>query len=169
MDLLMPGLRILHISFAVFWIGSAALWLLFLRPQLRRLGTDIERPVERALDRVTGPAFGISSLVVVVTGVAMVLILNGADLGTFVTTGRGQATLVAFVTTTVALLMGFALELPLGVRTEKLLSSIEQGVGDRGQLEGELTGLYRRRDVTNWTAFVLLLIALVAMASARYL
>ncbi len=44
MDLEMVVLRILHIVFGVFWVGSAFFLVLILEPRLRALGPEIQRP-----------------------------------------------------------------------------------------------------------------------------
>ena len=69
-------LRLLHIVFGVFWVGSAVFLAAVLEPRLRALGPAIQRPVMRDLGNVMGPIIGISGFITISAGIALALRLR---------------------------------------------------------------------------------------------
>ena len=167
MDALIVVMRILHIVFGVFWVGTVFFMVFILTPRLRALGPTIQSPVMRVLMPVMIPYMMVSAIITVLSGVVLTLVLRWGALGTLFTTGWGWSMIVGFVTSLVAAFIGFGIVIPLGRRQAALASSIEgrppgpeeaQQLGQLGARIGSLT-------LTN---FVLLIIATVTMAIARY-
>ena len=162
-----PLLRILHIVFGVFWVGASVFVLFFLEPRLRTLGSAIESRVMRALVTYVSPAFGLSGIIILGTGVAMALRLRGGSLDTYLTTGWGFAMLVGFVATVAALVVGFGLSFPHGLRLMRLERSME-GRDPSADEARQLEEIFARIRMVERINIVLILIALVAMPIARF-
>lgn len=167
MDSLMVSLRILHIVFGTFWVGSDLFVVLLLEPRLRALGPTIQRPVMRALMRVMPPAMMVSSAVSLATGVALTLKMQWGFLDTFLATGWGWAMLIGFVTTVAAMVVGFGLVPVVTIRMERL----NRGMEGRPPTADEASQLERLNSRLMFLVrgnSALLLIALGTMAAARF-
>ncbi|MBI2847391.1 MAG: hypothetical protein HYX82_05885 [Chloroflexi bacterium] len=168
MDSLQVSLRILHIVFGTLWAGTTFFNVLFLEPQLRRLGPNISNPVYGALMPVITPAMMLSSVVVLGSGVAMTLVMRWGILDELLTTSWGWAVLIGFIATIGAMVVGFGILAPTGARVARLSKGI-QGRAPNPDEARQLGSLGARIETLSRTNFVLILIAVGAMAAARYL
>ncbi|MBI2862737.1 MAG: hypothetical protein HYX89_07945 [Chloroflexi bacterium] len=168
MDGLMVSLRVLHVVFGTFWAGTTFFSTLILEPRLRRLGPGIRDPVMGALMPVITPAMMLSSVVVLGTGVALTLIMRWATLSDFLATRWGWAVLVGLLATVAAMVVGFGLLAPTGLKIEKLSKGIV-GRAPNPDETLQLQSLAARIETLSRVNFVSILIAVGAMAAARYL
>lgn len=167
MDALMVTLRVLHIVFGVFWVGTTFYLVLILLPRLRALGPTIQNPVMQALGTVQIPYMVTSAIITILSGVALTLIMRWGTLYTLFTTGWGWSMVISFVTTLGAAIIGFGIVIPTGRRLEALGNSIRERPPkpEEAQQLGQLSARMGTLMVTN---FVLLLIAVGTMAVARF-
>ena len=161
------SLRILHIVFGTFWVGASILTLFFLEPRLRALGSVFENRVMRALLPVVSPAFGLSSIIVLGTGIAMTIRLRGSDLSTILATGWGWAMLVGFIATVAAIVVGFGFSAPKGMRLIKMERSMKGRDPNTAEAH-EIETILASVQIVERINIVLILIALVAMPAARF-
>ncbi len=161
-------LRILHIVFGVFWAGTIIFSTLILEPRLKRLGPGIQNPVMKALMPVMTPWMMLSSVIVLLTGVAMTLIMRWGTLNLLLATAWGWAMLVGFVTTLAAMVIDFGVMAPTGMQIEKLAKSFE-GRAPTPDEARRLAGLNARIETLSRMDFVLILLTVGSMAAARYL
>jgi putative copper export protein len=168
MDTLMLTLRLLHVFFGTFWAGTVIFSTLYLEPQLKRLGPGIQNPLMKALMPAITPAMMVSSVTVLLTGIAMTLLLRGSALNLLLSTAWGWAMLVGFVATLAAIVIGFGVMAPSGMQIEKLAKSFE-GRAPTPDEARTLAGLNARIESLSRVDFVLILLAVGAMAAARYL
>lgn len=165
MDLLTIILRILHITFGVFWVGGSLFLTLVLEPRLRPLGPPVQGRVMQAIMPVITPWFTISSIVVVVTGAAVALRFRSLD--DFFVTDWGWAIAAGLVATLGAVVVGMGFTSPAGRR----MAVVSQGMQGRpptpdeaqemGRLSGRLVAMSR-------LSAALLVVAVITMAAARY-
>lgn len=160
------ALRMLHIVFGMFWIGSDVFITFLLVPQLRALGPAIERPVLRALFRVVPPFLMTSSVITVVAGVLLMGRMKAWSV--LFVSGWGMALFIGLVLTGVAMIVGFGIVPPITMRLEKLSRAIE-GRTPTPDESRELDRLAQRVTVLARTNSVLLIIVVVAMVGARFL
>ncbi len=167
MDPLMISMRILHIVFGLFWVGTIFYMVLILTPRLRALGPAVQGPVMGALMPVQVPFMIVSASVTVLSGVVITLAMRWGALGTLFATGWGWSMIVGFVTTAAAAVIGFGIVIPTGRRQTELAGSIQgrPPTPEEGQQLGQFAARIGTLMVTN---FVLLLIATVTMAIARF-
>lgn len=167
MDSLMVSLRILHIVFGTFWVGSDLFVVLLLEPRLRALGPTIMRPVMRALMRVMPPVMMISSIITLASGIALALKMQWGFLDTFLATGWGWAMLIGFIVTVAAMIVGFGLMPVVTIRMERL-SRTTEGRPPTADEASQLERLNSRLVFLARSNSALLVIVLGTMAAARF-
>ncbi|MEK7767114.1 MAG: hypothetical protein AAB368_12830 [bacterium] len=160
------ALRIVHVGLGTFWAGTVFFSSLILFPRLKRLGPGIENPVMRSLMAVASPVMAASSVLVLVTGVALVHLMGA--FGSLLTTPWGQAISVGFAATALAIVVGASVLAPAGMRLDRILSGL--GGRDPGPEETRtLRALADRVEFFDRINCALVLIATGAMAVARLL
>jgi hypothetical protein len=167
MDPLMLVLRLFHIVFATFWVGSDVFTTFFLIPRLRALGPDVERPVTGALIKILPPALMVSSIITLATGIVMAGIMWGWTLSGVLASGWATAMLVGFILTIVAMVVGFGLIPPVTMRMERINRNIK-GRAPTPEEARQLAQLTSRVTTLARSNSVLLVIVVAAMAIARF-
>lgn len=161
-------LRIFHVIFGIFVAGTYLFMVLILEPRLKRLGPTVAGPLMSSISPAMTAAMGLSFVVLVGTGTAMVLILRSGSLMTLLDAGWGWAMVLGLIATLAAVVVGFGLLTPTGIKTAKLGNSIKgrpptpAEAQEMGWLSGQIASLSR------WN-FVLIMLATASMISARYL
>ncbi|MDH4142624.1 MAG: hypothetical protein OEV61_08430 [Chloroflexota bacterium] len=160
--------RLLHVLFGVFWVGSVFFTVLILKPRLAKLGPNFEKPVMGALMPRVVPAMFTSAIIVFVTGSIITFNMRAGDLGSLLTTGWGLMISLGIVATLAAISVGLGGLTPTGIKMGKI----------SGQLDGQpptpaqattLARLGRRMDVLERVDFALVLIAVATMPLARFM
>ena len=164
MNLEMVVLRIVHIVSGTFWVGSAVFFAVILEPRLRALGPEIQRPVMGALSCVLPIALGGSGAVTIVFGVVLALRVRPVD--AWFDTGWGWAILIGFVTSIAAMSIGSTMGV-LAKRMVALGKSFEKRPPNAAEVE-QIQRLSSRLVLFARITAVLVIIAVAAMASARY-
>ena len=159
-------LRLLHIIFGTFWVGSALFLAIILEPQTRALGPAIQRPVMSAVGRVMAPILTASAAISILAGVALVVRLRWGHLDTLFNTGWGWAIIVGSVAALAAFLVGGVSGMTVA-RMGRLGRAIE-GRPPTPEEGARLQGLGGRVTLLARTTAVLLVVAVGAMASARF-
>ncbi len=167
MDATILTLRILHIGFGTFWVGTDAFLTFLLLPRLRALGPNIERPVFAAIMRFLPPVMMLSSVVTFASGVALAGVMRGWNVNWVFASGWGIAIFVGFVGTVITLFVGFGLLPPITIRADKLARSFE-GRAPTSAEAAELDQLNARGTTLANINSVLLIIVVIAMAIARF-
>jgi hypothetical protein len=163
----LPWLRVLHIVFGAYVVGSYLFSVLILEPRLRRLGPAIEGPVLKALLPIMAPVNTISFVALIGTGVWMTLVIRGSSLDTLLATGWGWAIAIKLAATVGILVIGFGLLMPMGMRMEKLSRAMEgraPTLEEGRQLKRLSATLYRFGNVN----FALVLAAFATVLLVRY-
>jgi len=160
-------LRVLHIGFGAFWVGTDAFLTFLLFPRLRTLGPNIERPVMAAIMRILPPAMMVSSIVTFVSGIFLTGIMRGWNVDWAFTSGWGIAISIGFIGTLLTLIVGFGLLPPLTIRADKLERSFE-GRQPTDAESGEFDKVTARGQMLAKVNSVLLIVVVLSMAVARF-
>ena len=157
-------LRIVHILAGVVWAGSAVFLAVILEPRLRTLGPEVQGRVMAALAPVLGPVIGTSAILTIAFGITLVFRLKRWD--ALFDTDWGTAILVGFV----ASILGFASGIGTMITSNQMMGTAKGMAGrpptpEEGAKMGRLSA---RATLLGRTTAVLVVIAVVAMASARY-
>lgn len=160
-------LRVLHIGFGAFWVGTDAFLTFLLFPRLRTLGPDIERPVMAAIMRFLPPVLMVSSIVTFVSGIFLTGIMRGWNVDWAFTSGWGIAISIGFIGTLMTLIVGFGLLPPLMIRADKLERSFAGRQPTVSETE-EFDRLTARGQMLAKVNSVLLIVVVLSMAVARF-
>lgn len=165
---ILMALRIVHVVFGIYIVGSYLFMVLILESRLKRLGPAIQGPVMRALMPILTPVNGISFGIIIGTGLALTFIMRSGALNTLFTTTWGVAMIIGLAVTIAVLVIGFGFLMPTGKRMGKLGSGIE-GRAPNPDEGKQLHQLSARVDTLSRVNLVLILIALATMIASRYI
>ena len=162
-------LRILHIGGGVIWVGSAILYLFLLIPAAKS-AESAGRKFLQTLGPRFGKMMGIVTTLTVVSGALLYARFFAGGIAFLWQSGVGMAFTVGAVAAVVSYVMGAAVFGKLQGRIETLGAALESSgappkpeqVREMNRLQSSLMTAYR-------FDFLLLTVAMIAMAVARYL
>jgi uncharacterized membrane protein len=163
-------LRLIHILAGVFWAGSAFFLAGFLIPTVRETGPEGGRVMGYLVARRRLPVFiGIAVLLTVLSGLTMYARTAAATHGTWTGTAPG----IAYGVGGLAAILGAVVGMGISGAAARRMAAIGQRVAEAGkpspEQQAEIQGLQRRMLLGARIAAGLIAVAVVAMATARYL
>jgi uncharacterized membrane protein len=171
-DAFMLAFRFLHIVSGVLWVGSVFLFFVFIGPSAEEVEPSAQRLLDAAVKKRK------ASKVVIVLGIITVLagwtmwlrnMNNFGSLGAWVTSSFGLVMTIGGVLATIAAVLGLVSVAPSLERLIDVGNQVAASGGppspDQQRRIDELKGTLRRHGVAD---LVLLLLAVIAMATARY-
>jgi uncharacterized membrane protein len=168
-DVLQIVLRVVHIGAGILWVGSATFVLLFVEPTVHALGPQGGQFMSHMTAARKMPAiFAGSAILTIVAGIWLYWRdTNGFDLD-IVTTAPGIGFGVGGVAAILAFVIGLFVVRPRVERMGELGGAMAAGSPTSEQVQemGTLQASLRSISIFNE---VLLVVAVVAMASARFL
>jgi uncharacterized membrane protein len=163
-------LRLIHIVFGVFWVGSVLFATVMLMPSIRAAGPS-GVAIMNELGRRRMPLIMMGAAILTVgSGIWLMIILSGGAPGVWMHSSTGRAFGMGGALAILSLILGMAINAP----TARRMSAIGAAVGKRGgpptaEEATELQGLQARMTNASLVVAALLLVATRAMAVARYL
>ena len=165
-------LRLVHILSGVFWVGSVMFATLILAPSLKALGPGAG-PVMNQLVKVRKMpiAMMISGILTVVAGLWLLMIdMRATQPGMFMQSGMGRTLSIGGLIAIIALIFGMSVNLP----ASKKLAAFGAALAARGgpptpEEAAEMQRLSGRMYVAGQIVMVMLILATMAMALARYM
>jgi uncharacterized membrane protein len=164
-------LRLVHVLGGIFWVGSMTFNAVFLMPTLAGLG-PAAGPVMAGLQRRRLPTvLPVVALLTILSGVRLMQVTSVGFSAAYFETAAGQAYAFGGLTAIVGFLVGIVFVRPAMVRAGALGTEMAAAPDDaaRATLAAELGRLRDRTRGGNAVVLVLLALAAVAMAVARYL
>ena len=163
-------LRLIHILAGVFWAGSAFFLAGFLIPTIRETGPEGGRVMGHLVGRRRLPVFvGIAVLLTVLSGLIMYGRTAAATHGTWTGTAPG----IAYGIGGLAAILGAIVGMGVSGAAARRMAAIGQRAAEAGrpssEQQAEIQGLQRRMMLGARIAAGLIALAVVAMATARYL
>lgn len=171
MDPVMVGLRIVHIVAGVLWVGGAALFFFYIEPTLNALGPDAEKFMNELVNRRKVPLYFVAaSTLVVVFGLILYWRDSNGLQGAWMTSPTGLAFGLGGLAALIAWLGGNLL-IPRTIGRLVAVTSEMKAAGGppSDELMARLHAVQERLRTIGMIDLILLGIAVVAMASARYL
>lgn len=159
--------RLLHVLFGVFWVGSVFFTVLVLKPRLAKLGPAFEKPVMAAIMPRVVPAMFASAVIVFATGSILTFTMRGGDLGSLLSTGWGLMISLGIVATAGAMGVGLGGLAPTGIRMGKIAEQLK-GQPPTPEQAATLARLGRRMDRLERVDFGLVTLAIMTMPLARF-
>ena len=163
-------LRILHIVLGVYWVGTIFFFVTYLEPSLRAVGPDAGKVMMQIFVRRYLTILPLIAVLTVLAGLGLIWkVSNGFDpswMGSHmgITLSAGGASAI------IALGIGIGVTRRAGVRMWAIMRQMPQVTSDteRAALMAEAGVLRNRSAVSSRWIAVLLLIAVLCMAVARY-
>lgn len=167
MDISILTLRILHIGFGMFWVGTDVFLTFLLIPRIRALGPAVERPVMLSISKFLPAPMMVSSIVTAGSGIVLAGVMRGWTTDWILASGWGISILIGFIGTAVSLFVGFGLLPPLTIRMDRLASSFEGRDPEQVELD-QLDRLTVKGTQLTRVNSVLLILVVISMAVARF-
>lgn len=163
------GVRVLHILFAAFWVGSAVFLTLYVTPAIRATGPQGASVMAELMRRRMGGFIAAAAMLTVLSGLWMYWIFtNGFD-GAIVAHGAGLALGIGGLCGIAAAVIGGAVIGRAAERAGALSQQVAQMPegGERVATLQTVAALQRRVATFSRLAVVLLVAALIAMTIAH--
>ena len=164
-------LRLLHVVIGIFWVGSMMFTTFFLFPSLAGdpavMGQVMQGLMRRRLMQVLPAA----ALVTILSGLWMVWIISGGNVGAYVHTPAGHWFTTGGGLAIVGFVLGLAFARPAAMKAARLgaqMASVTDA-SEKSRLQLEMKGLQRRNALITLVVATLLILAAAVMATARYL
>jgi len=170
MDPLFIALRLIHIVAGVLWVGGAAFSFFFIEPTAAELGPDGEKFMQRIVVHRRLPIyFAVTSGLAVLAGLILYWIDSAGLRTTWILSGFGIAMTVGGLAALIAFLAGnFAIK-PNVDRLTSIGAEIRAAGGPPSEAQlAELHAVQRRLRTIGLVDLILLIVAVIAMAGARY-
>jgi uncharacterized membrane protein len=163
-------LRIIHIVAGVCWVGGAVVHTLFIEPSAKATAPDSRKFIQYLMGRRKYGAFmGITSLLTVLAGGLLYWRSSAGFQWAWIQSGPGLMFTVGAVIGLAVYLWGTLLIAPRAARLGALGAQLEAAGGPpTPDQAAELRRLDKEMSFIGRVDFVLLAIALFAMATARY-
>jgi uncharacterized membrane protein len=170
MDWYVIILRLIHIAAGIFWVGAAFVFFLFIQPSARELGPDGQRFMGHLGTRKKLPGIMlISAIVTVLAGVLLYIRVSDGFSADWITSGPGIGFTVGGVAAIITVTLGLILTKPAADRMAALGQEIAAAGGPpSSEQASEMQRLQARLVLLGRVSMVLLAIAVVTMATARY-
>ncbi len=165
-------LRLIHVLAGIFWVGAFLFLTFYLFPTLLSAGPAAAGPVMGGLQRRgLMTALPIIAFLTIASGLALVWVMSGGDVGAYARGPVGRALTTAGGLAIVAFLIGVLVVRPAAMASARLtqeLSGLAPGPA-RDAVQTQLGALQRRMTLANRLVAGLLLVTVAGMAVARYL
>ena len=168
MDWLHIALRLLHIVSAIAWAGGSALFFFYIEPTMNKLGPDAEKFVDELINKRKAPIyFAVTSTLAVIGG----LLLYYQDAGGFQLWASPEGIVFTFggIAAILAWLGGNFLIKPAVEKVAGIGAEMKAAGGPpSGELIGRMHAAQERLRTIGLWDLVLIIVAIIAMESARY-
>ena len=169
--MIMLLLRLIHIVGGVLWVGAAALMTAFVAPAVRSAGAQGGRVMQELVQRRRLPVYmnAVAGLTML-SGLAMYGLLAAKTDGAWAGTLPGMAFGFGGVAAVLAAVIGGAVVGPAGRKLAALGERVQATGGPpSAEQAAQMQALQARMGRTMRVVVLLLLVAVAAMAIARYL
>lgn len=163
-------LRMVHIFAGALWIGAAISYLFFFKPSVQAIGPAAPQFMQNLAERRKYPLFMITtSLLTILAGGALFLIASGGLNLAWVLTGTGLGFTIGSLAGLAAFFVG---NFGIGP-TSARMGALGQQIGASGgnptpEQISTLRALEKKLSRAELVDFVMLVIAMLTMATARY-
>lgn len=167
----MLTLRLVHIVAGICWAGSAVVLAAYVLPAARATGTAGGRVLHELVQRRRmALAFMLSSLITIASGIAMYSMIGAGSYRAWMTSPMGSTLAIGAIAAIAAALIGGGVVGPAVNRLVQLgIAAASPSVPSTPEQAAETRRIQKRLGVSSTISAVLLLIAVSAMAVARYL
>lgn len=168
MDVFHIVLRVVHIGAGIFWVGSSTFFHFFIEPTAHAVGPQSGPFMGHLMQKRKAPiVIAVSGLITIVAGVWLYWRNTSGFDPDLVTSDTGLGFLVGGIAAIAAWVLGAGVVRPLVVRMTSLGGAMASGQATQEQVQ-EMGAIQARLHRISTITLVFLAIAVIAMASARY-
>jgi uncharacterized membrane protein len=161
-------LRLIHIIGGSFWVGTSLFMMFFLMPTLAQAGPAAGTIMAGLQRRRMMTIMPIVAVLTILSGLRLLWIVSGGDPHYFEhRTGHTYAVSGAFAI--ISFILGIFVGRPAAMRAAYLAQMTTSVEMERAKLAAEVQALQKRATVATMIAVVLVILAAIGMAIARYL
>jgi hypothetical protein len=170
-QIIMVVLRLIHIVSGVFWVGAFIVMAGFLFPAVRATGPQGGRVMQEVMQRRRLPVYlGVAAGLTILSGFVMYGRIAGATNGAWASTRPGMTYGIGGLAAILAVIVGAVVAGPAGRKLGKLGERVQASGGPpSAEQAAQMAALQARVGHGMQAVAFLLLVAVVAMAIARYL
>ena len=171
MDTYMVVLRIVHILAGVFWVGAALTTLLFIQPTAREVGPAAGPFMMHLAGKKRLVDFVLSAAgLTVLAGLLMYWRVSDGLAGNWIGSAPGITLTIGALAAIAAFVLGLTIVRPTLMATLAIGREVAAGGGSpTPEQAAQLQALQRRGTAVGKAIVPLLVVAVIAMAAARYL
>ena len=163
------ALRLAHVLFGVFWVGSVLFIAILLMPSVRAAGPAAGAVMAQLAQRKMSLIMMGTAFVTIASGVWLMMLVSAGAPGAWMRSGMGRTISLGAALSILTLVFGMAVNAPTATR----IGAINQAVGKRGgpptpDEAAQLARLQARLGISSRVVAVLLVLATATMAVARY-
>lgn len=163
-------LRALHIGLGAFWAGALIFVAVFLEPSVREAGPDGAKVMRGLQARRFMTIMPVVALLTILTGLDLYRRISGGFQAAWITSSVGMSYTIGAVSAIVAFATGVGVLRPAAMRAAGLGARLaEAPEGERAGIQQEMQRFQGRMRMAGRVVAVLLAVALVTMAVARYM
>ncbi|MDQ3949939.1 MAG: hypothetical protein M3282_06310 [Gemmatimonadota bacterium] len=168
---IMLVLRLIHIVSGVFWVGAFLLMVGFLFPAVRATGPEGGRVIQEVMQRRRLPVYlGVAAGLTILSGFVMYARVAAATNGAWAETRPGMTYGLGGLAAILAVIIGAVVAGPAGRKLGRLAERVQASGGPpSAEQASQMAALQVRMGRGMQAVAFLLLVAVVAMAIARYL
>lgn len=162
--------RLVHIVAGILWGGAAVSYLFFIKPSVKSIGPAGPQFMKNLAERRRYPLFMLSmSFLTVLSGGILYWVSSGGISLAWITTGTGIGFTIGSLAALVAFFVGSLGIGPTSAKMGSLGGEIAAAGGPpTPEQTDEMYALEKRLSRAETVDFIMLVIAMVTMASARY-
>lgn len=164
---LMVVLRLTHIVLGVFWAGTIFFMVTFVQPVLGESGPEAGRFMQRLRKRGFFEIVPLAAFLTILSGVLMLWQLSGGFSSEWMGTPTGVSLSLGGTAAIVAFVIGMAVMRPSALKLLDTAAALGPE-GPTADQQRQMEALRRRGGLAAQSVAVLLLVAVAAMAIARY-
>ena len=170
MDIFVILLRIIHIFAGMFWVGAALIGTFFLMPAAKSSGPEGQQFIQTLMVRKRFPiAISISAILTILAGFLLYARDSGGFQISWITSSVGLGFTIGALAALASFIYGAVVIGPTGRKFGELNAAIQaQGKPATAEQQSEMAKLNARMSTEGLINTALLVIALLAMATARY-
>ena len=162
--------RFIHVGAGILWAGAAISYLFFFEPSVDAIGAAGPQFMQNLMGRRKYPIFMMStSLLTILSGVPLYWLISGGFKLNWITSGPGLGFTIGSLTALIAFFVG---GLGIGPTSEKMAGlgrQIAESGNDPtpGQIR-QMQVLEKKLNLAEQIDFIMLTVAMLTMATARY-
>jgi hypothetical protein len=163
-------LRLIHIVAGILWAGAAVYYLFFVKPSVKAIGAAGPQFMQHLAERRKLPLFMVgTSLLTVLAGGFLFWSSSGGFNAAWIASGPGVGFTIGSVAALVAFLVGTFVIGPTSGQLGALGGQIAaSGTGPAPDQLATLQALDKRLNFAEQVDFIMLVISMLTMATARY-